>query len=91
MSRALMRSAIYVEQVQQLYVFMQQSHSNEQIKYIEALSVSPENRSQREVINKKWVIIDLMIGFWEISNTPHHPTCPSPPLLLNRYLQEFYI
>ena len=30
-----------------------------------------------EVIDKKWVIIDLMIGFCEISNTHHLPISPS--------------
>ncbi|WP_168186597.1 hypothetical protein [Hydrocoleum sp. CS-953] len=29
---------------------------------IEPLTVSPENRSEGELIDKKWVIIDLMIG-----------------------------
>jgi len=48
--------------------------------FIEALTVSPENRLQGELIDKKWVIIDLMMGFWQISNIPHIPISPSPHL-----------
>ncbi len=46
--------------------------------------VSPENRFSGEVIDKKWIIIDLMIGFGEISNTPHLsllPYSPTPTLI----------
>jgi len=31
---------------------------------MEALSVSPENRLEGELIDQKWVRIDLMMGFW---------------------------
>ncbi len=36
------------------------------------------NRSSEEVTNKKWVRIDLIIEFGEISNTPYLPISPSP-------------
>ncbi|WP_210407656.1 hypothetical protein, partial [Hydrocoleum sp. CS-953] len=36
--------------------------------------------NQQALIDKKWVRIDLMIVFWEISNTPHLPISPSPHL-----------
>ena len=53
---------------------------NERVMSIEPLSVSPENRFSGEFFEKKWVIIDLMIGFWQISNTLHLPISPSPHL-----------
>jgi len=53
---------------------------------IEALTVSPENRLEGKLIDKKWVRIDLMIGFWQISNTPHLRISPhSPTPLLSIY------
>ncbi|MGK7922515.1 MAG: hypothetical protein AB4080_21170 [Trichodesmium sp.] len=47
------------------------------------IAISPENKLEGEVINNLWVIIDLMIGLWEISNTSHLPISPSlhTPLL----------
>jgi len=36
--------------------------------------------SKISVLDKKWVRIDLMMGFWQRSNTPHLPISSSPPL-----------
>ncbi|MEM1172146.1 MAG: hypothetical protein AAGJ08_24450 [Cyanobacteria bacterium P01_H01_bin.35] len=66
---------------------------------MEDLTVSPENRLSGEVIDKKWVIIDLIGDFGislihPISPSPHLPISPSPhlsPLFFNRSLQELYL
>jgi len=53
--------------------------------FIEAHYVSPENRLEGELIDKKWVRIDLMMGFWQVSNTPHLPISPSPHLSIYNF------
>ena len=83
--RQLIEPIWYLRKGKDFWLMSQSSGvRSQEMKNIKALTVSPENRLSGEIIDKKWVIIDFIIGFGEISNTPHLPTSLSPPLFLNR-------